>query len=292
MDLAEISPFFTQKTPILHFLLLTVFFTVLVVVFGQPLGLLHFTEDRSELDGHLQVSLMAAAGLMVVSASRWLLSGYSHRRNAAPMTILIWLLAELIAVIAVMELVLWGLSGGGRLQMAPLAADLLMGILIVEALPYVIAMLVFRLRLEHAEVLRLHALVEDLHPADALNASGQSERTVNFHDKGGRLVFSTQGGNILYIEAADNYVNIHYLNDGHEDTFILHNSLKELEQRMQGGFMLRCHRGYMVNVDNVKLLRKEGQQLLMELNGSAKVIPVTKTYASSVTERLAPPSID
>lgn len=200
----------------------------------------------------------------------------------------IWLLAELIAVIGVLCFTLWQISGGGRLMLAPLAGDFLLGVITIEAIPYVISFLVFKLRESQSEVEQLQEQIQQLHPEDTLAAIPMGERTINFHDKGNRLVFSTACGNLLYIEAADNYVNIHYLNDDHEETFILHNTLKELERQMKTTPLLRCHRGYMVNIENVKLLRKEGVAFLLELNGSGKTIPVTKTYAASITERLAP----
>ena len=96
-------------------------------------------------------------------------------------------------------------------------------------------------------------------------------------------IFSTRFANVLYIEAADNYANIHYLNDDKEDTFILHNSLKDLEKEYSGMGLLRCHRGYMVNVVNVKLMRKERSGMVLELSSSSKTIPVSKSYTAAVT---------
>ncbi len=201
---------------------------------------------------------------------------------------LIWILAELIIIIAALCFLLWQVSGGGHLSLAPLAGDILLGIITIEAIPYTITYLAFRLRDEQREVIRLRSELEHYQLQETITPMSAGERIINFYDRGNRLVFSTSGRNVLYIESADNYVNIHYLNEGNEDTFILHNTLKDLERRLIDTPMLRCHRGYMVNIENVKLLRKEGITLLLELNGSSKTIPVTKTYAASVTERLAP----
>lgn len=287
-NLEGLVPFLTQKTPLTHFLVLCVFFAVLIVVFGNPVGLLDFTARLSGVNPQLQVAVTTMVGLLTLAASRAALYFVARRHSIAPMGCLIWLFAELIAIIAVLCLVLWQISGGGRLMLAPLAADLLLGIIAIEAMPYVISALVFRLREEQQEVVRLQEQLEQLQVQDIPSAGASGERTINFHDRVNRLVFSTAGNNILYIEAADNYVNIHYLNEGHEDTFILHNTLKEMEKRLANTALLRCHRGYMVNIDNVKLLRKEGASLLLELNGSTKTIPVTKTYAASITARIAP----
>ncbi len=287
-NLAEITPFFTQKTPISHFLILTVFFAVLIVVFGEPTGLLAFTTQSSSIIPQLQIAFTTMAGLLTLVASRIFLAILASRHDVTPTGILIWILVELIVTIAVLCFVLWQVSGGGRLTLAPLAGDLLLGLIAIEAMPYVISFLIYRLREEVREVQRLQELLDQNQSQEILVAGPLGERTINFYDRGKRLVFSTAGKNVLYIEAADNYVNIHYLNEGHEDTFILHNTLKEMERQLADTSLLRCHRGYMVNIDNVKLLRKEGISLILELSGSSKNIPVTKTYASTVTERLAP----
>lgn len=287
-NLAEIDRFFTLRTPLLHFFALTIFFTVLMVVFGQPLDLLELTTQQSDIHPMAQLAATAVAGLLVIGVSRMLLYIYSRRSSISPMGCLLWILVELIATISVMCLTLWQISGGGKLMLAPLAGDLLMGVLVIEALPYLIAYLAYRLYEEKLEVKRLQEQLDQLQPKEPVVAGQPGDRTVNFYDKGKRLVFSTAGTNILYVEAADNYVNIHYLNEGHEDTFILHNSLKEMEKQLSDTPLTRCHRGYIVNIENVKLLRKEGASLLLELTGSSKTIPVTKTYAADITARLAP----
>ncbi len=111
----------------------------------------------------------------------------------------------------------------------------------------------------------------------------KGEQNINFYDKGGRLAFSTRISNVLYIESADNYANIHYLNEGKEDTFILHNSMKDIERDYFANGLLRCHRGYMVYAGNVKVLRKVRGGLQLELNHTARTLPVTKTYAAMLT---------
>ena len=287
-DLTKINRFFTHRTSVMYFLALSLFFAVLIVVFGEPTGLLAFTSQRSEIIPQLQIAIISMAGILLLSISRVLLLIYSHHNDITPMGCLIWILAELIIIIAALCLLLWQVSGGGHLSLAPLAGDILLGIITIEAIPYTISYLAFRLRDEQHEVIRLRSELEHYQLQETNTPMSAGERIINFYDRGNRLVFSTSGRNVLYIESADNYVNIHYLNEGNEDTFILHNTLKDMERRLIDTPMLRCHRGYMVNIENVKLLRKEGITLLLELNGSSKTIPVTKTYAASVTERLAP----
>ena len=286
-NLAEIDRFFSQRTPILHFWALTAFFTVLVVVFIQPLELLKFTTQLSGTHPQLQIAATAVAGLITIGISRFALYRFARKNSLSAMGCLLWILVELIATITVLCLTIWQVSGGGSLMLAPLAGDFVMGVLGTEAIPYLISLLAYRLHNEHLEVTRLQEQLERLQPQAPFVAGPLNDRTVNFYDKGKKLVFSTASSNILFIEAADNYVNIHYINEDHEDTFIIHNTLKDTEKDMADTSLMRCHRGYIVNIDNVKLLRKEGSVLLLELNRSSKTIPVTKTYAADITARLA-----
>lgn len=171
----------------------------------------------------------------------------------------------------------WSLSGGGMVSLAPLTGSILLGNVAVFLVPNVIAYQSYRLREMRAELIAMRRKIS------VENQTTPSDQSINFYDKGGRLSLSTRLANVLYIEAADNYTNIHYLNGDKEDTFILHNSLKDLEKEYSSLGLLRCHRGYMVNVLNVKLMRKERTGLVLELATTAKIIPVSKSYAAAVT---------
>ena len=196
---------------------------------------------------------------------------------------MIWIVAELIVCVSVIALVLWGLCGGGTVNLASLVGALVLGMAGVLLVPTVVTYLIRRLREAQDEVVRLRQLTGH---QDG-QAKQAAEASVNFFAKGGRLAFSTRMGNILYIEAADNYVNIHYLNGEKEETFILFNSMKNIEKSFAGTSLMRCHRGYMVNADNVRLMRKEALGLVLEINHCAKTIPVSKSFAEPVTQYFA-----
>lgn len=286
-NLTEFARFLTRRTPVSHFLLLTVFFAVLIVVFGDPSAILSFTTQNTTLDPQIQIAITTISGVAMLVVSRLVLMVISRSLRPSAIGCILWLLAELIAIIAVLSLTLWLVSGTGQLDLATLSGDFLLAVIAVEALPYLVAFLAFRLKEAQDEVQRLHSKLFDAQAIIGLSAANDP-RIVNFYDRGNRLAFSTSCSNILYIEAADNYVNIHYQNENHEDTFILHNTLKDVESRLKDTPMIRCHRCYIVNLENVKLLRKEGSTLLLELEGTTKTVPVTKTYSEIITERIAP----
>ena len=283
LNLTSIRRFLTRHESILLFLSLTLVVAVLLVVFGQPTSILNYFDQRSSLTPLGQITISFISGFGVLLLSRLVLFLVGRKRDLAPAAMVIWIVAELILCVSVMALVLWGLCGGGAVDLTPLVGDLVLGTIGVLLVPTVVTYLIRRLREAQGEVMRLRQLLghQDGQAKQAADAS------VNFFAKGGRLAFSTRMGNILYIEAADNYVNIHYVNGEKEETFILFNSMKNIEKSFAGTSLMRCHRGYMVNADNVRLMRKEALGLVLEINHCAKTIPVSKSFAEPVTQYFA-----
>ncbi len=283
LNFATIRRFLARFESILLFLSLTLVVAVLLVVFGQPTSILGYFEQQSSLTPLGQITISFISGFGVLALSRVLLSLVGRKHDLSPAAMVIWIVAELIVCVSVIALVLWGLCGGGTVDLASLVGALVLGMAGVLLVPTVVTYLIRRLREAQDEVVRLRQLTGH---QDG-QAKQAAEASVNFFAKGGRLAFSTRMGNILYIEAADNYVNIHYLNGEKEETFILFNSMKNIEKSFAGTSLMRCHRGYMVNADNVRLMRKEALGLVLEINHCAKTIPVSKSFAEPVTQYFA-----
>lgn len=283
LNIGSLRHFLTRKEYIFLFLVLTGVMTVLLVVFGQPTSLTGYTEQLTHLSPLGQITICFTSGLGTLILSRAILYFVNRAHSVSPGGLAVWIVAELIICISVITLVIWALSGGGKVELASLVGTVVLGFVGVLLVPYVITYLACRMRETHDELVRVRQLLShqggiSQHPSDT---------NVNFYAKGGRLAFSTKLSNILYIEAADNYVNLHYINGEKEDTFILFNSMKNIEKNFSGTSLMRCHRGYMVNAENVKLMRKDGVGLLLELNKSDKVVPVSKSFSEPITRYFA-----
>lgn len=283
INLGSLRRFLTRHESIFLFLSLAIVMAVLMVVFGQPTSLTELTEQLTRLSPLGQIAISFTSGLGTLIISRAILYFANRSHELSPAACGIWLIAEMLLCVSVMTLVLWAVSGGGRLRLAPLVGSIVLGYIGVLLVPYVVTFLIYRLHETHDEVVRLRQLLEH---QDAQPQAGV-DKTINFFLKGGRLAFSAKVSSLQYIEAADNYVNIHYVNAGKEETFILLNSMKNIEKELAGTSLMRCHRRYMVNVANVKLMRKEGIGLVLELNGTTKVIPVSKSFSEPVTQYFA-----
>ncbi len=282
LNIASIRQFMVRMESISLFLALTLVFAILLVVFGQPTSLTEFTIQQSQLSKMGQISITFVSGYFMLMVSRVVLWLAGRNRNIQPLALLVWVVSEMILCVSVMALVLWALSGGGKVHLAAMVGSLVLGYIGILLVPYVVTFLIFRIKECQQEINRLRDIVATQEATPV-----QQDVVVNFYAKGGRLAFSTKMSTILYIESADNYANIHYFNSDREDTFILSNTLKNIEKMTKNTSLMRCHRCYMVNVENVRLMRKENTGLVLELNQTQKVIPVSKSFADPITRYFA-----
>ena len=111
---------------------------------------------------------------------------------------------------------------------------------------------------------------------------------ISFYDERGELQLSVAKDNLLYVESADNYIYIWYMKGNLPKKLMLRNTLKRTTELLTDTNVMRCHRGYMVNMEQVKVLRREKDNFYLELGiEGVKDIPVSKTYGDAVLKWLS-----
>ena len=106
---------------------------------------------------------------------------------------------------------------------------------------------------------------------------------IHFNDDKGTLRLSIKFHNLYYIESSDNYVNIYYENKGKIARFLLRRSLKSIEESYAYYPLVRCHRSYVVNINKVKVLRKDKEGIFLDLDYlDLPDLPISKTYSGQV----------
>ena len=109
---------------------------------------------------------------------------------------------------------------------------------------------------------------------------------INFHDYAGALKFTVKLENIYYIKAEGNYVNVFYNNKGGISSFVLRNKIQAIEDAFAGTPLMRCHRTYIVNSNNIKLIRTEDDGYFIDFNQPGlESVPVSKTYSEKIAKR-------
>jgi hypothetical protein len=92
---------------------------------------------------------------------------------------------------------------------------------------------------------------------------------------------------LLFIEASDNYVEVHYLERGIPQKKLLRSSLKAIVSTVQDNPQLfRCHKSFLVNTKQVKRISGNAQGYKLHLKDSEQIIPVSRQFNNNLKERL------
>jgi hypothetical protein len=220
-------------------------------------------------------SLTILVGVLVVVISRIIMYRTTRKISLNIWQYLLWIFAEILSMALTYALFEKLFLKDSRL-FSDLVKNSSRNTALVLLLPYSILWLYFSWRDKKEQIERL---------ADAPAFSDNPRNMIPFYDDKGILKFSIKKENLLYLESAENYVNICYLNKGKVSKYLLRDTLKKLEENFSGTEIIRCHRYYIVNFEKVKVIRKDRDGLKLEFdNPSVTDIPVSKTYVNAVMQ--------
>lgn len=114
------------------------------------------------------------------------------------------------------------------------------------------------------------------------------EDLVRFADSTGRLKLVIAHDVMLYVEAQENYVSIHYMEGEKQKDYTLRQSMKGIEELMAKHGIIRCQRSYFVNPRHVKVLRRDKEGFIQaELDiANSKPVPVSPKYYEQLSKML------
>jgi len=102
---------------------------------------------------------------------------------------------------------------------------------------------------------------------------------------GGRLSFLL--GKILFIKSANNYVEVHYLNEDKIEKKLVRNTLTNIELQVEPySGLIRCHRTCIVNTQHIEKFNGNCNDRTLTIAGYNKQIPVSRRYYLQVKEAL------
>ena len=269
-----IPSYLTEKGNIVRLIILTAVFALVFINIYAPFGV-ETWYNVTKLEFLAYSSLVILTGVLVVVISRILMYYLSKKHTLFLWQYFIWVLAEVFSMAMFYtlfeKLILKDQRFFGDIFQASAKNTAL-----VLLLPYSILWLYFSWREKKQQLIKL---------TENPTATDTSKNMIPFYDEKGELRFSIKLENLLYLESADNYVNIYYQDKGKTARFMLRNTIKRLEESFKGTEIIRCHRSYMVNFDKVKILRKDKEELCLDLDvPSAISLPVSKSYVERVME--------
>jgi hypothetical protein len=127
--------------------------------------------------------------------------------------------------------------------------------------------------------------VSDKTNQNALSINAETEILLIAENEKDNLRLQTS--QLLYIESADNYSTVVYLDQsGKRKKELIRSSLKRLEGQIKSENILRCHRTFIANLNNVKIVGGNAAGYKLYFDTSDETIPVSRNYIPVVGEKL------
>lgn len=269
----RIPRFIYEKGNIIRLIILTAIFALVFINIYKPFSSLGWY-PVSELKFFVFSSLIILTGVLVVVISRIIMYYWGKRHTISYGQYGVWIVLEIFFMS--LFYTIYTLSVNPEHEWLEMFKESAENTALVLLLPYAVIHLYFFYQDNKKRLL----LLEQGHKDDALK-----QHVYSFYDEKNELRISIKRHNLLYLESADNYVNIWYMNKGKLTKFMLRNSLKAIEESMANTSVLRCHRSFIANFELVKVIRRQKDGIYLEF-GIEHVpdIPISKTYNAKVTD--------
>ena len=227
--------------------------------------------------------LFTTGSLLLLSLSRYLMY---KTRNVLKMTYFgyaAWCVAEVVVICLAYSIITVSITGiGWDLFPETLGKALLFGTISL-IIPFILAGMYFALQDKNQTIRLMNygnvVLDENLLPSKL--------EKITLFDNSGNLKLCVSASNLYYMESDDNYIVVRYTDSkGDLKRYMIRCRMKTVEESFKDSSLVRCHRKYIVNMDKVKVLRKEKDGYELDLDSEfIPPIPVTKTYEENVLNR-------
>lgn len=269
----RIPEFLTDRRNMVRQLLFTAVFALVFINLYSPFGVdTWYNVTKAQL--FFYSSLLILTGLLIIALSRVIMLVFSRKNRPTIGGYAGWIALEILSL-SVVYMILQRSVISAEDELLTDLKDSFKITSLVLLFPYTMSYLYFSWMEKNrklAELSRSGALPRPVAPV-----------MIPFRDEKGELRFSVKTIDLLYLEAADNYVLIHYLDSGKRAKYMIRNSLKNLEKGLKGIGIVRCHRSYMVHFERVRIVRRERDGLVLEMDTpDRQVLPISRSYVDQV----------
>lgn len=268
----NIPNFLTDKNKIIQFLLFVAIFALIFITIYKPFGSIRWLENTSFNVFFLYTSALVILGFIILSLSRLILYKLQTRKILSLKHYIIWISIEIILISIACSILGYSMSVEEKKNFIIIFERTILYTISILFLPYLISWLYFSLK-EKEQALK------NINTQNTTIEDPNGQVLLNFYDKKGNLCLSVKQDNLLYIESYDNYISIYYIDNDKITKFLIRNSLSNIEKTYSQYKLQRCHRSFLVNMDKIKVIRKQKDGFKIELDfENAQIIPISKTY--------------
>jgi DNA-binding LytR/AlgR family response regulator len=274
--LREIPDYLKDKSTLITQVMFVSVFALVFINLYSPFNASSWFEV-GRIEFFFYSSAYILSGMLIIVLSKLVFVVVVRRIRFTYLHFAVWNLMEIILLAAaylVVDLVLLKSNA----ELVERFTGLLFITLLVLAIPYSISWMWLSLKDKRV---KLDSLTADT------SLEFKEKKMIIFRDETEKLRFSIKSEDILFVESTDNYVTVHTVEGGKIKKIMLRNTMKRLEKELEGTLIQRCHRSYMVNFENIKLVKLISTNLYIYMDFPDEIrIPVSRTYAEHVHEFL------
>lgn len=286
--MTQIPSFIYKKKNQITMVLFVPLFALLFILIYKPLDfdtldekLLPWLNIAYDLKITLLSIVIVLIGMAVAAVSRMIMTAYAKRHPLSYVKYIAWVALEILIMVTIYTAATYfliDLSGGTTLS--SIFRNTLFKAILILLIPYVISYIYFIWQERVGELKAIRKRLEE-------DENALQKAYIQICDEKGKMQLSVRREKLIVIESADNYVCVWYLNGDQPKRVMVRTTLKQIASQLADTHILRCHRSYMVNLDHIKVLRREKEGIFVEFGiEGIPDIPISKTYAESITRWL------
>ena len=286
--MTPIPSFIYKKKNQITMVLFVPLFALLFILIYKPLDfdtldekLLPWLNIPYDLKITLLSIVIVLIGMAVAAVSRMIMTTYAKRHPLSYVKYIAWVALEILIMVTIYTAATYfliDLSGGATIS--SIFRNTLFKAILILLIPYVISYIYFIWQERVGELKAIRKRLEE-------DENALQKAYIQICDEKGKMQLSVRREKLIVIESADNYVCVGYLNGDQPKRVMVRTTLKQIASQLADTHVLRCHRSYMVNLDHIKVLRREKEGIFVEFGiEGIPDIPISKTYAESITRWL------
>ena len=279
----ELPSYLLEKNNVVRMILFTTVYSLVFINIFRPFNSETWIHNINSTNYFMYSSLMVLIGMVVVSLSRVIMNLVVKKVSLTYPDYIIWLVSD--AVLLSLFYVFVAYKVGFVDNFMKDNPDMTMWEAIFAIFRKSTANTVWMLLIPYTISL---LFLDNQYLKNRIKEIGDrtpESNIIHFKDEKGEIRLSINLENVLYAEAADNYVIIKYINNDRLVDFFLRTNLKKLSDDLRDTPIQRCHRSFMINLLHVTSLKKDQTEFIIQFDTtSIKDITVSKTYQESIME--------
>ena len=285
--MSAIPSFIYKRSNQIAMIIFVPIFALLFITIYRPLNFEHIDEDTGlltwlNISREVLVQLITLGfifvGMAVVAVSRWIMGVYTRKRELSYMQYISWVAFEILIMALIFTIA--ALFTDTPKPVTTLFYNSLVKTILILLIPYVMCYIYFIWQ-ERVALLRhiRERLAED---ETALQAA-----YVQIYDEKGEMRLSVRREHLFLLESADNYVCVWYINNNSPKKVLVRNTLTKVAKQLESTHIQRCHRSYIINLDLIKVMRREKEGIFVEFGvEGVPDVPISKTYVENINNWL------